>query len=218
MAWEQQSPINLRATFAARAPRDFLKLAWSEAVQGFRHVGDHGVEVLFGFSPDSYLDLDGKRFHLKQFHFHHPSEHLLDGLTFDGEVHLVHQNLDDLSLAVVGIFLSVDSATSSSDESAHLIDMFRLANESRSAIPLTPVWWLPEKHDRVMRYEGSLTTEPFTESVSWIVFREHRPISPELFNAIFECHPQKARAIQARNRRFVIDLSIKPIMADRSGV
>lgn len=217
MAWKQQSPINLQSTFSARAPKDYLKLAWSTATDGFRHAGDHGVEVLFGFSPDSYLDLEGKRFHLKQFHFHHPSEHVLGGQTFPGELHIVHQNLDDMTFAVVGIFLTVDDGSTDSVETTQLSRQFAGAKDSGSAIPLTPAWWLPEKRDRIMRYEGSLTTEPFTESVSWIVFPDAKPITTELFTAIYGGHPQKARELQARNRRFVIDLAVKLTHADKAG-
>ncbi len=212
MGWEQQSPINLRATISADAPKDYLRLSWSTAVDGFRRDGDHGVELLFGVTPDKYLDLAGKRFHLRQFHFHHPSEHLLDATTFDAEVHLVHQNLDDLSLAVVGIFLSVDASAKESKETTALAEYFLSAKDTTTPIPLKPQWWLPEKRDRILRYEGSLTTEPFTESVSWIVLPEPKSITPELFTAIFGSHPQEARAIQAHNRRYILDLAVKVVL------
>jgi carbonic anhydrase len=209
MAWEQQSPINLRATVRADAVKEYLRLSWSAALDGFRHAGDHGIEVVFGVTPDKHLDLAGKRFHLRQFHFHHPSEHLLDGTTFDAELHLVHQNLDDSSFAVVGIFLAVDTAVEKTKESAALVQAFRKAAEASTSIPLKPIWWLPDNRDRVLRYEGSLTTEPYTESVSWVIFPEAKAISPDLFSAIFGTRAQKARPIQAHNRRYILDLGVK---------
>lgn len=212
MTWEQQSPINLRATFSARASRDYLKLAWSTAVNGFLRAGEHGVEVLFGVSPDKYLELEGKRFQLKQFHFHHPSEHLVDATSFDGEVHLVHQNLDDLTIAVVGIFLTVEATGDGTAETAKLIKYFKDAKSAGTTIPLTPCWWLPSKHDHLFRYEGSLTTDPYAETVSWMVFPEPKAISADLFESIFGGHPQKARALQARNRRYIVDVTLKPII------
>ena len=214
MAWAQQSPINLRATINADAPKDYLRLSWSAVAEGFRRDGDHGVEVLFGVTPDKYLDLAGKRFHLRQIHFHHPSEHLLDATTFDAEVHLVHQNLDDLSIAVVGIFLSVDFSAKATREAAALAKCFLSAKDATTPIPLKPQWWLPEKRDRILRYEGSLTTEPFAESVSWIVFSEPKSVNSELFNAIFGSHPQQARAIQPHNRRYILDLAVKVDLTD----
>lgn len=212
MAWRQQSPINLRSTISADAPKDYLRLSWSAAVDGVRRDSDHGVEVLFGVTPDKYLDLAGKRYHLRQFHFHHPSEHLLDATTFDAEVHVVHQNLDDLSLAVVGIFLTVDMSLKETKETTALAESFLLAKDSATPIPLKPLWWLPDKRDRVFRYEGSLTTEPFTESVSWIVLPEPTVISSELFKAIFGSHLQEARAIQPHDRRFILDLVVRIVL------
>jgi len=210
MAWEQQSPINLQATVSADAPKDYLRLSWSAATDGFRRDGKHGVEVLFGVTPDKYLELGGKRFHLRQFHFHHPSEHICDGTMFDAEVHFVHQNLQDLSLAVVGIFLAVDAKAKDSKESTALVESFLLAGKDLSnPIPLKPVWWLPDDRDRIYRYEGSLTTEPYTESVSWIVLPDPKLITAELFGAIFGSHPQSARPVQAHNRRYILDLTLK---------
>lgn len=204
--WQQQSPINLVANFSATAADGYLNLSWGSEARGFRNCGEHGVEVVFGMDPDLYLDLERKRFHLKQFHFHHPSEHLLEARTFDAEIHIVHQNLDDLSFAVVGIFLTVDRTIKKSKETTQVCKHFQHACDTGETIPLRPDFWLPDQHDRVLRYEGSLTTDPYTESVSWIMFRNEKMIPVELFSSIFGKEPQKARSIQPRNRRFIIDL------------
>lgn len=39
----------------------------------------------------SSTTVDGKVFELKQFHFHTPSEHTIDGEYFPLEMHLVHE-------------------------------------------------------------------------------------------------------------------------------
>ncbi len=209
MAWDQQSPINLRASFTSKAPAGYLHLAWGTAIDGFLHHGDHGVEVIFPPTPSKYLELEGKRFVLRQFHLHHPAEHLIEGTLHDAELHVVHQNLDDATFAVVGVPLTVDPNAKENREAVGWVKSFAAARENKTvAIPLKPASWLPVNHDRIYRYEGSLTTEPFTETVSWIVFPEPKAISPALFAAIFGEHPQKARGIQARNRRFVLDLDV----------
>jgi carbonic anhydrase len=212
MAWEQQSPINLEATVSADGPRDYLRLAWSSALDGFSVVGDHGREIIFPLSDDKYLELQGKPFRLRSFHFHHPCEHLLNGKQFLGELHIVHQNVEDCSLAVIGIFLGIDPDARDNKELVALAECFQRAKESPCVIPLRPSWWLPDKRERVFRYEGSLTTPPFTESVSWIVLPEPKLVSKELFHAIFGSHPQKARGIQPLNRRYVLDLGIKILL------
>jgi len=208
--WTQQSPINLRPTVAADAPANYLKILWPRSIDGFRHDGEHGVEVLFKVDPNAYLDLAGKRFHLKQFHFHHPSEHLREADMFAGELHIVHQNLEDLSFAVIGIFLAVDGGEGIKKEMAELCGPFHLAKKDpNTSIPIHPAFWLSGNPGRIFRYEGSLTTEPYTESVSWIVAHDPKIISTELFRAIFADHPQKARPIQPINRRYILDFAVE---------
>ena len=50
------------------------------------------------------IQLDGKPFELKQFHFHHPSEHALSGERTAMEAHFVHAN-EAGKLAVVGVLM-----------------------------------------------------------------------------------------------------------------
>ncbi len=212
MKWKQQSPINLPPTVSATTPADYLELAWSKAIDGFLHQGPHGIEVLFGTDSDVFLRLEGKPFHLRNFHFHHPSEHCLNADAFHGELHLVHQNLSDLSYAVVGVFLSIDNSQSETDQMKELIQSFQRSHKSVSGpakpIPLQPQSWLPPSYERLLRYEGSLTTEPFTESVTWLVLPDPKPISETLFAAIFGCHPQEARGLQSLDRRYILDLEV----------
>lgn len=216
MPWEQQSPINVQPTVRSSTPPGFLALAWSKALDGFLHEGPHGIEVLFPSDSEVFLDLEAKRFHLRNFHFHHPSEHFFEANVFPGELHLVHQNLADLSYTVVAFFLEIDNTESNIDKENTLIEAFQHARKSHESatIPLEPQWWLPPHDNRLLRYEGSLTTEPFTESVTWLVFPTPKLISVSLFCEIFGSHPQEARKIQPLNRRYVLDLLVDITVAE----
>ena len=48
----------------------------------------HTIQVDVGDAGG--IELDGVKYALKQFHFHHPSEHTIDGKAFPLELHLVH--------------------------------------------------------------------------------------------------------------------------------
>ena len=63
--------------------------------------------MTFAADERQYVVLDQKWFHLVQFHFHHPSEHWVDGRQQTMELHVVHQNIDDGSRAVIGVFIDV---------------------------------------------------------------------------------------------------------------
>lgn len=41
-------------------------------------------------------------------HIHAPSEHTFNGKAYDLELHLVHRNFMDNSLAVIGVFFDVE--------------------------------------------------------------------------------------------------------------
>jgi len=66
-------------------------------------------EKLFGATTE---------FNADQFHFHAGSEHTVDGVRQDLEMHTVHlakETLNDIGYAAVGIMFSVESYTSDLD-------------------------------------------------------------------------------------------------------
>jgi carbonic anhydrase len=64
------------------------------------------------------VSVASKSFSLLQFHLHHPSEHQLNGVAFDGEVHFVHQHTDG-TLLVLGVFLTASGTTDNGSSVAH---------------------------------------------------------------------------------------------------
>jgi len=55
------------------------------------------------------------------------------------------------------------------------------------------------------RYEGSLTTPPCSEIVTWNVFVHPTELSSEEIEAFASLYPNDARPVQPLNRRFVLD-------------
>ena len=85
-AGSNQSPVNLSGLVKADlAPAVPLSGGWQDAGQ----QRPHGAGQL---CPGSTLELDGMHFELKQFHFHAPSENLIEGQVLPLEGHLVHAN------------------------------------------------------------------------------------------------------------------------------
>ena len=116
----------------------------------------------------------------KQFHFHAPSEHTVDGKYFDAEMHFVHtvkgsglNGSADVYGAVIGIFFDVEEG--GSDTNSFLESVFE-AIESRGESGATAVdvrqflntidmgdYW---------NYPGSFTTPPCTEGINWNVVKQ----------------------------------------------
>ena len=64
-----------------------------------RNTG-HTIEV--ACPEGNWIEVDGVRYQLLQFHFHAPSEHTVAGKPFEIEVHFVHKS-EEGNLAVVGL-------------------------------------------------------------------------------------------------------------------
>jgi len=99
----QQSPIDITAPISARQPP--LRISWSKRPDT---IVNNGHTIQLDFAQGDTLHMGDRRYALKQFHFHHPSEHLIEGKRFAMEVHFVHAGTD--GLAVIGVVTSVVSA------------------------------------------------------------------------------------------------------------
>jgi carbonic anhydrase len=144
----------------------------------------------------------GTRYELSQFHFHHPSEHLLAGKPFDLECHFVHKSAAG-ALAVVGVFIRPGARNAAL---APLFDAMpaKEGPELRAAGTIDPAALLPSSAS-YFRYMGSLTTPPCSEGLTWTVYREPIEASPEQIRQFATLFANNARPVQKRNRRFVIE-------------
>jgi carbonic anhydrase len=74
LAGAQRSPIDIGETVKARLPP--LRIPWGSRAESIVNNG-HSIQV--NFAEGSALTVGNKRYTLQQFHFHHPSEHLIGG-------------------------------------------------------------------------------------------------------------------------------------------
>lgn len=192
---QQESPINLQAAIPAQIKK--FKVQWNTLPLRVANNG-HTLEV--EAAHGGLLDLDGRSYELAQFHFHHPSEHLLDGRRFPLELHFVHKRADGV-LAVIGVFVEEGRPNPTLqavlDAAPH--EPGKTAEAERRVNPRA---LLPA--GGYFRYEGSLTTPPCSESVDWIVMSKPISASAQQIKAFSNFYPMNARPVQALNRRFLI--------------
>ncbi|XP_051785263.1 carbonic anhydrase-like isoform X2 [Erpetoichthys calabaricus] len=134
-------------------------------------------------------------YRLAQFHFHwgstdhHGSEHTIHGKPFAAELHLVHWNADKYAnmaeaaknpdgLAVVGVFLQVGSSNPQLQPVVDAMADIQNMGTQHTFSNFNPSTLLPNSLD-YWTYDGSLTTPPLLESVTWIVLKEHISVSHE---------------------------------------
>jgi len=189
----EQSPIDLVPGAAADSPT--VEFDYGPRIAT---VVNNGYTIQVNVDRGSGIVLDGVRYELLQFHFHHGSEHTVGGVRLPMEMHLVHRS-DRGALAVVGVLLEEGAANA----------------------PLAPIWdrfprqanWavaLPEAVDAAAllpgprtawRYRGSLTTPPCTEGVSWIVMTEPVPLSAAQVAEFGAIYPRNFRPVRPLNQR-----------------
>ncbi|XP_055306150.1 carbonic anhydrase 1-like [Sitodiplosis mosellana] len=131
-----------------------------------------------------------ERYVFEQMHFHWGesdsvgSEHVIDGKTYSMEVHLVHFNLKygnfklainkKDGVAVVAFFIQA-SEYEKCELFGKITDQIHNIRELYSKTPLESdcLEWmsLQELDKHYFTYHGSLTTEPYNECVTWIIYR-----------------------------------------------
>lgn len=170
---------------------------------------NNGHTIHVNYNKGSYVEIDGngkRKYELKQFHFHTPSEHMVFGKYFALEMHLVHQNAFG-ELAVVGVLIERGS-----HNQAFLPIWDNLPKESGKELRLENVTvnandLLPGKR-LYYKYDGSLTTPPCTEGVKWFVLTTPIELSESQiasFKAIFENNSRPVQPLN--NRKVLIDAS-----------
>jgi len=99
-----QAPIDIRNPQKADLPRIQFDYKSSPL-----HIIDNGHTILINYAPGSSISVKGKKYVLKQFHFHRPSEEKINGKSFDMSLHLVHTDQTG-KLTVVSVLLQVGQA------------------------------------------------------------------------------------------------------------
>jgi carbonic anhydrase len=189
----EQSPINL--TSATPAMVGDLDIRWRPVALD---VVNNGHTIQCNTPDGGSLVVDGKEYSLLQFHFHHPSEHVVNGMPHAMEVHFVHQAADK-SLAVIGVFFQAGAANSTLAPIWQAMPK-EAGGHVQNATMITPAQFLPPR-EVTWRYAGSLTTPPCSEVVSWIVYQDPIEASVEQINAFGAMFPMNARPAQPLNRR-----------------
>ena len=184
----EQSPIDLTGGRRAElAPVEF------DYGRSRIEVENTGHTIQINPEPGHGIVLDGTRHELSQFHFHRASEHLVDGVPYPMELHLVHRDGGG-GLAVVGVLIC------EGEENAALAPAWACLppdpGESRAISGEIDLAALLPPFGTTWRYRGSLTTPPCTEGVAWIVPDEPLPMSPAQIAAFAAIYPNNRRPVQ----------------------
>ena len=203
-----QSPINILSAETDAVDGHEITMNFQDKINAVENLG-HTVQL--DFAQGSTVSSDGRQYELKQMHFHTPSEHLIDGMTFPMELHIVTQvpllNKDDTPyyLVIAALFKMgkenkfisefLNKIPEQENGKTKLkIGEVKLNDIVGDFLSMTPSFY---------HYQGSLTTVPYTESVSWFVLKRILEASPEQIRAINKVEGDNARHIQKKYGRTI---------------
>lgn len=195
---KNQSPVDLASGIRTNSK----SVAFQYAPQRYQVENNgHTIQVT-PTGAEQALTIGGKRFALKQFHFHTPSEHTFKGRHFPMEAHFVHQTAAG-ELAVVAVVFKEGAANP-----ALTPLLAKKLGKNQSAdlaqdLAIEPLFPAASTH---FRLNGSLTTPPCSEGVNWVVLQT--PVSASAAQiktmATMIGHANN-RPVQPLNSRIVIE-------------
>lgn len=192
-----QSPINLDDPDSYQ-PGELAEIEFDYQSSKVEVINNSHT-VVVNYEPGSKVKINNKEYELLQFHFHTPSEHTIENKASAMEVHFVHKN-ETGKLAVVGVMMN---SGAENPLIARIWDMLPDGSKAKTkAISLNAADLLPNNKN-YLSYEGSLTTPPCSEGVSWNVLLEPIEVSPEQVESFGSLHPYNARPIQPINGRSI---------------
>ena len=201
-----QSPVNIISPPTSSSSY-LLRFKWGTSGT---HIVNNGHTIQFNYDDGSTLKKQGGTYKLLQFHFHAGSEHTVSGKHARAEVHFVHQNMTTGKLAVVGVFID----TVGVKDASPFFDKFleHMPDEEGDYIDAADMFHaqmlMPDSYDqwgkqRFWYYEGSLTTPPCSEIVSWIVMKDRVKITSEQMHDLEELLHENYRPAQPLFSRIV---------------
>lgn len=195
---QQQSPIDIRDAKKGSLPS--LQLNYKPSAL---RIINNGHTVQFNYDHGSFITVGDRRYELRQFHVHHPSEDLVDGKRYAMEIHLVHADSDG-HLAVVAVLLKKGSANPVIQRLWDNLPKTGGKEESVSGVEVNAAALLPRPLG-YYSFEGSLTTPPCSEGVTWIVLKTPLEVSGDQVGAFAKLYPHNARPIQPSNGRSITE-------------
>jgi len=181
---QNQSPINIDTQQSTCDSHLRFELNFAKGLRTFKtRTNGYSLSVHDEVSSLAATNLEGRLFEstAHEFHFHSPSEHTINNQYFDLELHIVH-TADNMAipggpkhLSVIGILFKVDDRA----KPHPFIDALDAQNTGK-AVKVDIQSLLGSKLNsklNYLSYEGSLTTPPCTEGVTWYVIEAPQTIT-----------------------------------------
>jgi len=198
-AGKLQSPVDIKDVTTAKLPK--LTPRYGSFPLVVQNTG-HDVNVPLGAG---YVLFGDEKAVLDRFHFHVPSEHVVNGKRYAAEIHLVH-DLPNGKALVIGVL--IEEQKDANPQLAPIVDLIPSVACTSAKATDNYDWLnalLAANVKSYFNYNGSLTTPACDEGITWIVLREPIGASHEQIEKLSLAHDPggNARPLQPRANRII---------------
>ncbi|KAM7278357.1 hypothetical protein ACFE04_005491 [Oxalis oulophora] len=201
-----QSPIDLPSQNVAIENR-FIRLM-KNYIPANSTLENRGHDIkLRWIGGGGSIVLNGTLYILQQIHWHTPSEHTIKGQRFALEAHMVHESIDGLNIAVIGILYKIGSPDSFIASLEGKLAAVTDTTGAEEDVGVTNPNDIRMESLKYFTYNGSLTVPPCTENVLWTIPTKIRTVTRNQVNllrvAVHDESNTNARPLQPLNNRTV---------------
>lgn len=195
---KRQSPIDIRASEIKALP--VLQFHYQP---GPLTITNDGHTARVRLSGRGNVQIGPTTYALQQFHFHTPGGDRISGEEFPMAAHVLHKSPSGQLLAMVVLFRTgranplIDKVLAYTPTAAG--GNHHVPSLSASAAELLP------SSSGYFRYSGSLTSEPCTEGVDWVVLKQPVELSAEQLARYRRRFTDNARTPQPLNGRVIAE-------------
>ncbi len=163
------------------------------------NIVNNGHTIQFNSTAGNQVSFNNKTYQLKQFHLHSLSEHTINGKHLPLEVHFVNK-ANDGTYAVVAVFFKEGKESPFFKKFLEKLPTEEGKYTEESTFNIQEV--LPETK-QFYHYNGSFTTPPCTEIVTWILLNDTKTASKEQLEKLNHLLHNNYRPVQEINYRNV---------------
>lgn len=168
----RQSPINIisPAQFVITPPSGFLDIKYkNETIDAKLEKKNGHIDFDTSYNGHNYItSYNGHDYKLLQYHIHISAEHQISEKIHNAEVHFVHKDETSNEYLVIAIFLDSTIDNNVFDEAIYETGITN--TKTTVSIDMSKLSDVFSKD--YFTYAGSLTTDPFNDDVTWVIFTQ----------------------------------------------
>lgn len=196
-----QSPVDIVPANVIKATLPNVGHNFTPFAMKIVDVG-HTVQVIN--TGTNTVTVYGKTYTVAQFHFHHRSEHTVNGRSYPLEMHVVCADPNPTTNTNVVLAIFFEESTTNNAFLAKVFNQIppqpQLPVQTQDLLSLDNV--LPAD-PHYYTYVGSLTTPPCTAGVDWVIFQQPMTVSTAQLAQFTRRYPDNARPTQPLKARVI---------------